>query len=126
MKLVLDTHAIVWWLCEPEALSRRAFAALSDEANEVLVSAACGYEIEIKRERDPLLGSVPEGLHDAVFEQGFDWLPITAEHAIVAARLPRHHGDPWDRLLVAQAMLEGATLVTCDGRLKPYGAALLW
>lgn len=126
MKLLLDTHTIVWWLCDPASLSRRAFAAISDDANEVIVSAACGYEIEIKRERDPLLSTVPEDLRQAVFEQDFEWLPITAEHAIVAGRLPRHHGDPWDRMLIAQAMVERATLVTCDGRLKPYAVTTLW
>jgi PIN domain nuclease of toxin-antitoxin system len=126
VKLLLDTHTVVWWLSEPDNLSRRAFAAISDEANEVVVSAACGYEIEIKRERDPLLAIVPEGLEQAVFEQDFDWLPVTAEHAITAGRLPRHHGDPWDRILIAQAMLEEAVLVTCDGRLKPYAASTLW
>lgn len=126
MKLLLDTHTIVWWLCEPAILSKRAFDALSDESNEVLVSAACGYEIEVKRERDAMLSVVPEDLHQAVFEQDFDWLPITAEHAIVAGRLPRHHGDPWDRLLIAQAILERAVLVTCDGRVKPYATTTLW
>jgi PIN domain nuclease of toxin-antitoxin system len=124
--LLLDTHAIVWWLCSPQALSREAFAAISDKDNEVLVSAACGYEIEIKRDRDDTLRRVPEGLHDAVVKQGFLWLPIGADQAIDAARLPLHHRDPWDRILVAQADDQDAALVTCDARIGVYGVPTLW
>lgn len=126
MKLLLDTHAIVWWLSSPQVLSRVAFAAIGDEANEVLVSAACGYEIEIKRDRDETLRRVPEQLHETVIAQGFIWLPISAEHAVTAARLPLHHRDPWDRILVAQATEQDAVLVTCDGRISAYDVSTLW
>lgn len=126
MKLLLDTHAIVWWLGAPEALSARAFAAVGDKSNQILVSAACGYEIEIKRSRDAALRRVPDSLYDAILAQDFAWLPIQAEHAITAARLPAHHRDPWDRILVAQAMDQDAVLVSCDTHMKAYDVATLW
>ena len=126
MKLLLDTHAIVWWLAAPAKLSTLALAAISDEDNDILVSAACGYEIEIKRDRDETLRNVPEPLRAAVVEQGFGWLPISAEQAIAAARLPLHHRDPWDRILIAQAFEEGAQLVSCDARMAAYGVPILW
>jgi PIN domain nuclease of toxin-antitoxin system len=126
VKLLLDTHAIVWWLCSPTKLSTAALTALSDGANEILVSAACGYEIEIKRDRDETLRNVPESLKVAVLEQGFIWLSISAEQAIAAALLPMHHRDPWDRILIAQALEEGAQLVSCDARMESYGVPILW
>lgn len=126
MKLLLDTHAIVWWLCEPGMLSRAAYSAIGDDANEVLVSAACGYEIEIKRRRDVTLQGVPEPLHETVLAQGFGWLSISAEDAIAAARLPLHHRDPWDRILVTQAAQQSATLVTRDPFVAAYGLPTLW
>ena len=126
MKLLLDTHAVVWWLCSPARLSTAALTALSDGKNEILVSAASGYEIEIKRDRDETLRNVPESLKAAVVEQGFVWLSISAEHAIAAALLPMHHRDPWDRILIAQALEEGAQLVSCDARMEAYGVPILW
>jgi PIN domain nuclease of toxin-antitoxin system len=126
LKLLLDTHAVVWWLSAPEALSAQAFAALGDKNNQILVSAVCGYEIEIKRNRDAALRRVPDSLHDAILAQDFAWLPIQAEHAITAALLPAHHRDPWDRILVAQAMDQDAVLVSCDTQVKAYGVPTLW
>lgn len=126
MKLLLDTHAIVWWLSRPEALSRVALAAIADRSNTVLVSAASAYEIEIKRSRDATLARIPETLQDAVLTVGFTWLAIDAAHGIAAAKLPLHHRDPWDRILVAQAAAEDARLVTCDRQLSAYDATILW
>jgi PIN domain nuclease of toxin-antitoxin system len=126
VRLLLDTHTIVWWLCAPEVLSRWAFAAIGERDNEVLVSAACGYEIEIKRDRDEMLRRVPERLYETVLAQGFTWLPIGADHAISAALLPMHHRDPWDRILIAQAMDQVATLVTRDVRISAYDVSTLW
>lgn len=100
MKLLLDTHAVIWWLARPEALSRVALEAIGDRSSIVLVSAASAYEIEIKRHRDATLATSPEALYDAVVATGFTWLPIGALHASAAAQLPLHHRDPWDRILV--------------------------
>ncbi|KSB90324.1 hypothetical protein AS593_22550 [Caulobacter vibrioides] len=74
MKLLLDTHAVIWWLARPEAISRSAFDAIGDKSNAVMVSAASAYEIEIKRHRDATLASIPEALYDAVVATGFTWL----------------------------------------------------
>jgi PIN domain nuclease of toxin-antitoxin system len=126
MRLLLDTHALVWWLRATSRLSRRAFDAISDPDNQVLVSAASAYEIEYKRTRDPLLAAVPEPIGPAVFAQDFDWLAVTPEVAAAAARLPPHHGDPWDRILVAHAADQQAVIVTVDGKIAAYGAPVLW
>nr|WP_295109159.1 type II toxin-antitoxin system VapC family toxin [uncultured Caulobacter sp.] len=126
MKLLLDTHVIIWWLARPEALSQSAMAATNDRSNTILVSAASAYEIEIKRPRDATLARIPETLHEAVLDAGFTWLAIEAGHGVAAAKLPLHHRDPWDRILVAQAAAEQARLVTCDRQLTAYQVTTLW
>ncbi len=126
MKLIADTHVLIWAFTDPSRLSPRAQALLKDLANEVQFSAVSAYEIEFKRSLDPLLGSLPSDLEGAVAAEGFGWRPITASDAIAAGRLPRHHRDPWDRLLVAQCLQEGIALVGRDARLADYGVTLLW
>jgi PIN domain nuclease of toxin-antitoxin system len=126
VKLLLDTHALVWWFTSPERLSARAMAAISDPANEIVVSAASAYEVEYKRDRDAVLSQVPERLTSAVADQGFLWAPITPEAAVAAARLAPHHRDPWDRIIVAQALAHEAVLVTADRMLAAYGVPVLW
>jgi len=100
--------------------------ALADPDNDVFVSAVSAYEIEYKRSRDPDLQKMPVELGDAVRLQGLTWLPITAAHGVAAGRLPPHHRDPWDRILVAQAMLEGLHLVTIDQKLARYDVPIFW
>jgi PIN domain nuclease of toxin-antitoxin system len=126
MKLLLDTHAFIWTLAQSDRLSMRVAGLVRDRANTVLVSAACAYEIEFKRSRSPELALLPADLGAAVIVMDFDWLPITPTHATIAGRLPRLHGDPFDRLLVAQALQEQATLVTRDPLIAPYGAPVVW
>jgi PIN domain nuclease of toxin-antitoxin system len=126
MNVLIDTHILIWWLTDPDQLSRRAFNAVADDANEVFVSAASGYEIELKRPLDKLLQALPLDLENAVGREDLGWRPITVTHAIAAGRLPRHHRDPWDRLIVAQALQDGWPLVTADTRLEAYGAKILW
>ena len=123
MRLLLDTHALLWSIDSPQTLSPPARAAIADGANVVAASAANVWEIEIKRALAKL--EAPEGVLEAIQNAGFDELPITLRHAYAAGRLPRHHDDPFDRMLVAQAQLEGFTLVTRDGRLAAYGVAIL-
>lgn len=123
MRLLLDTHVLLWAFNEPEELSDRAREAIVDPANAVYVSAVTVWEAGIKQALGKLRGA--DDLVSRVREQGLDELPVELEHAAAAARLPAHHSDPFDRMLVAQAQLEGLTLVTRDLRLQAYGVALL-
>lgn len=126
MRLIADTHVLIWAFTDPGQLSPRAEALLKDFANEIQFSAVSAYEIEFKRPRDSLLRALPVDLEIAVAAEGFGWRAITAGDAIVAGRLPHHHRDPWDRLLVAQCLREGAPLISCDARLADYGVSLVW
>jgi PIN domain nuclease of toxin-antitoxin system len=126
MKLLIDSHALVWSATERSSLSVRAREAIADRSNLVLVSAVAAYELELKRLRDPLLAGLPDNLDDAVRGQNFEWLDVTPEHASEAAKLPRLHGDPFDRIIIAQAFVEGAAIVSADRWFPGYGAPLLW
>ena len=126
MILLLDSHALVWSAVEPGRLSVRAKEAITDRANRVMVSAVTAYELEFKRARDPLLSILPANLDQAVSGQAFEWLDLTADQAFRAGRLPRHHGDPFDRLIIAQAFAEGAAVVTADRWFAAYGVATVW
>lgn len=123
MRLLLDTHVLLWWFNEPEVLSQDAVAAISDESNVVYVSAVTIWEAGINQALGKLRGA--DDLVSRVREQRLDELPVELEHAAAAARLPAHHNDPFDRMLVAQAKAEGLTLVTRDVRLDAYAVALL-
>ena len=124
MRLLLDTHVLIWSVSAPQRLSAAARAAIVAPANSVFVSAATAWEMAIKQALGRLdfpLDSFDEELAHA----GFDHLPVTAAHGIAAERLPRHHGDPFDRMLIAQALADGLTLVSDDGAFAPYGVPLL-
>ena len=123
MRLLLDTHALVWALADTSRLSQTARAAIVDETNAVLVSAAAVWEIEIKRALGKL--EAPPNLLEVIRATPFELLAITPEHAMVAGSLPRHHDDPFDRMLIAQAQTESLTLVTRDERFAEYGVAVL-
>lgn len=122
MRLLLDTHALLWWLDDDVRLDRSAAAAIA-EADYVAVSAASAWEIGIKQALGKLDG--PADLAAEMTTNGFTELPVTATHAVAAGELPPHHADPFDRMLVAQARLEGLTLVSRDPRLADYGVAHL-
>lgn len=126
MKLLLDTHAFIWAIAQPRLLSRRVAALIADSANVVLISAVSVYEIEFKRVRDPLLNSLPADLGEAVMLSGYEWLPLSPTHAAMAGRLPRLSGDPFDRMLAAQGLIEPATVVTKDPAIGAYGAVVAW
>lgn len=123
MNLLLDTHVLIWWLADDEALSGGARRAISNPNNLVLVSAASAWEIAIKTAAGKL--NVPGNLETELSSNGFRALPITLAHGEAAGRLPMHHRDPFDRVLIAQAMIEGLTLVTRDRRMEPYGVKLI-
>jgi len=123
MRLLLDTHALLWWLTSDPTLSGAASAAIADEGNAVYVSAATAWEISIKRAIGKL--ESPGDLEAQVKWHRFDPLPIALRHALAAGGLPHHHEDPFDRMLVAQAMAEGLTIATRDPRIPLYGVPTL-
>ncbi len=122
MRLLLDTHVLLWWLADDPALSEQARQLIANEP-EVFVSAASAWEIAIKRALGKL--EAPEDLLEVLDTGGIVRLPIDFEHAITAAALPRHHDDPFDRMLVAQAQREGLALMTSDARIARYAVAVL-
>jgi PIN domain nuclease of toxin-antitoxin system len=122
VRLLLDTHVLLWWaLGSP--LSERASEAIGAAENEVFVSAASIWEAEIKAAGGRL--DIGLELAEKTRERGFKELPIQFEHAVEAARLPPHHSDPFDRMLAAQARLQGLVLVTRDPDLQPYDVELI-
>lgn len=122
MRLLLDTHAVLWWLAG-EGLTSQAQDAIADPANFVAVSAVSAWEISIKKALGKL--SAPDDLEQQVHASGFAPLPISLAHGVAAGQLVRHHEDPFDRMLIAQALAEGLTVVTRDKRFGDYGVALL-
>lgn len=122
-RLLLDTHAFLWWLSDVPQLSRLAHDGIADPRNEVLVSAITGWEIAVKRAKGRI--TAPDNLGTMVTERGFTHLPLTFQHAEQAGRLPMHHRDPFDRFLVAQAQTERLVLVTRDERIGLYDVPTL-
>lgn len=124
MRLLPDTQAVLWLLTDDPRQSRRAAGVLDDPANEVLLSAVVVWEVAIKQ----ALGKIdpPERLVERVLGAGAYELPVTLEHAEAVGSLPLHHGDPFDRLLVVQAQLEDAVLLSADPALRAYDVRVLW
>ena len=118
MNLLLDSHIVLWWLSDDKRLSRKA-RRLIERADEVLVSAATTWELAVKASLGKL--RMPEGFLEVVEAQGLTHLPITPVHAMAVQGLPWHHRDPFDRILLAQAMVEALRLVSADEALAPYG-----
>lgn len=119
MRLLLDTHVLLWWLKDDDRLGVHVIAEIERSDNDVVVSSASAWEIAIKR----ALGKVkaPDDLAEQLVANNFTPLPITVEHAVAAGALPLHHRDPFDRMLVAQAQEEQLTVVTADPRFASYG-----
>lgn len=127
MTLLLDTQALLWWRQGNRKLGPRARAAIEKGADRAGVSVATAWEIAIKFRRGQLTLSHPPHIWmpDAVERAGFTVLDITMEHALAVANLPDHHADPFDRLLIAQAQLEGLTIVTSDAAFEAYDVRVL-
>lgn len=123
MRLLLDTHVLLWALSQPALLTSEARAVIGDGASDVLVSPASAWEIAIKRAKGKLAG--PGDLAAEIEHAAFIPLPVTIAHALAAGALPPHHGDPFDRMLIAQAQLEGLTIVTRDPRFGDYSVSVL-
>ena len=130
MKLLLDTHAFIWWATQSARLSTRALEALRSPDHGVLLSVVSIWEMQIKLQLGKMSLPLPMPLRTIVENQqqtnAVHLLPVTAEHVYRLDELPPHHKDPFDRLLLAQAQHEGAVLVSCDGAFAPYGIPLMW
>ncbi len=128
MRLLLDTHALLWWLAEPEQLSPAAHAAIADGNNRVLASAASGWEIATKARlgKLPAASELVDDLPQLLAAQCFELLPITLRHGLHAGGYAIPHRDPFDRLLAAQAELDRLTLVSLDPALQAFPCRLLW
>lgn len=123
LRLLLDSHVLVWSFADRRKLRADTLAAIEDVANDIYVSSVSPWELEIKRADGKL--DAPGDLLKHIAEARFIELPVSFEHGVAAARLPRHHKDPFDRMLVAQARLEGLTLVTDDAQLARYDVPIL-
>ncbi len=128
MRLVLDTHALIWYVDRDHLLSPTAHAAITNPANELFLSAATVWEMAIKVGIGKLTLSGPYRLwiEKAVTDLRLIHLPVTIEYADAQARLPHHHGDPFDRLLIAQALTDGIAVVGADAVFDRYGVTRLW
>lgn len=128
MRLLLDTHTFLWWLEDSPRLGARARALIGDPERRVAVSAASAWEIAVKLRKGTLVferGDLRD-IADQIRAQDFEELAITVSHAERAGRLPAHHPDPFDRLLIAQAQAEGLTLVSNEELFDRYGVTRAW
>ena len=123
MKLLLDTHVVLWWRADSTHLTTAARQAIAS-ADEILVSAASGWEVAIKIGVGKL--RLADSFEWMVDESGFTELAVTLAHTERITTLPLHHRDPFDRMLVAQAQVEGATVVTHDRQFTPYAVPVIW
>ena len=123
MTLLLDTHVLLWWLAEDDRLTPTMREAIADPATPVVVSAASAWEMAIKAGLGKL--TIPGDLAGELKRQGFDELPVTVQDGVAAGALPRHHADPFDRMLIAQAVRQRFVLVTADRRFADYDVLTL-
>jgi PIN domain nuclease of toxin-antitoxin system len=124
LKLILDTHAALWWLSGDEQFGVAAEEQITDATNQVLLSAAVVWEVAIKRSLGKF--EAPDDLAATFAAGGAQPLPIGLEHAAAVEQLPWHHHDPFDRLLVAQATVERAALISADDALRAYDVRVIW
>lgn len=128
MKLLLDTHAFLWWVAASPALGRRARSAIRNGRNECFVSVASGWEIAIKASLGTLKieGALDRFLPEQLAANSFQPLPVDLKHCARVGVLPFHHRDPFDRLLVAQALEDDLAIVTADPVFAKYGVERVW
>jgi PIN domain nuclease of toxin-antitoxin system len=124
VKLLLDTHTALWWLADDDQLGEHVARHLTDETNQVLLSAVVAWEVAIKRSLGKL--DAPDDLVSILLGAGAQPLPVTLDHAAAVETLPWHHRDPFDRMLVAQALTEEAAIVSRDEPLSAYGVSIVW
>ena len=121
--LLLDTHALLWFLSDPKELSKESYLAISDPLRRIYFSSAAIWEISIKRALGRL--EIPDNLLEVISENNIEILNITGEHAVAVANLPLIHQDPFDRMQVVQARKENLTFVTRDKKIKKYDISIL-
>ena len=128
MLLLLDTHAFIWWVSGSDGLSRRARHAIADEENVIFVSAASAWEITTKHRLGRLAAAdeIAPDVGRAIAHQGFEEMAITVEDAGRAGSLPGPHADPFDRMLIAQALVRNLVLVSNESIFEQYGVRRLW
>lgn len=128
MRVLLDTHAFLWWIADSGRLSAVVRQMIADEANDIFVSAASAWEITTKYRIGMLSGAEPVGLDvaGAISAQGFRHLPIRVVDAERAGRLPGPHRDPFDRMLAAQALARDLVVLSADAALDAYGIHRIW
>ena len=128
MKVLLDTHALLWAVLSPSTLSRKASAVIADESNIILVSAASAWEISTKVRLGKLPGAeiLEREFLDVVDDAGYTLLPIDAASALRAGRLTSEHRDPFDRILAAQALAQDIPILSTDTKLDTFGIRRLW
>ena len=128
MRLLLDTHAIVWWFSGNQRLPSKAQQAIADSSNDRFVSAASAWEIATKYRlgKIPSVAALANDFRNRVAGEGFDELPTTVQHALRAGSLPGPHRDPFDRLLIAQAISNDLVLVSNETAFDRYGVQRLW
>lgn len=128
MNLLLDSHAFVWWRDEPNNLSPTAFAEISNPNNDVYLSVVTVWELQIKiaLNKFTVKGGLEATIKDEQLNNGFQILPVELAHALYLENLPLHHKDPFDRLLISQAIVENMTIVSADKHFANYQVNLLW
>jgi PIN domain nuclease of toxin-antitoxin system len=128
MKLLIDTQCWLWWFAEPDRLQEATIARISDENNEIWFSVASVWELGIKvgLGKLPLPEPLDRYLASRMQQLGARSLEIRADHALQAGGLPLHHRDPFDRMLIAQAQVEGMTIVTSDRMFELYKVEVIW
>ena len=128
MRLLLDTHALLWWWTNDKQLSQTARDAMLDESNTLLVSAASVWEIATKYRlgKLPMADKAIKQFHTLVEADGFEHLPMTWQHSLLAGSYTSEHRDPFDRMLAAQSEIEKASLVTCDPAFAGFGTTVFW
>jgi PIN domain nuclease of toxin-antitoxin system len=123
VKLLLDTHVLLWWLDDHTKLTDEAYKAIENVDNQIFVSAATSWEIAIKKSIGKM--SAPDNLEEELEKHKFEVLNISISHTWKVRELPFHHSDPFDRLLISQAIYERLTIVTHDSKMKKYNVPLI-
>lgn len=127
MRVLLDTHVLLWWFKNDSRISSRAASSLSDQKNTILISAAAAWEIAIKVRLGKMeVGPLVPDLNRYLQEEGFLELPVNIMHAMRVGSLPLHHRDPFDRLLIAQAQVENIPIMTADAGFDRYDVTVIW